>query len=409
LAAIDTIDRLRADLPYETDGAVVKADRFDQRRRLGNTAKSPRWAMAFKFAAERAETTLRSITVQVGRTGALTPVAELDPVFVAGSTIARATLHNADEIRRKDIRIGDRVYVEKAGEVIPAVVGVNLAARTGAETIFEMPSACPSCGGPVFRDAEAVALRCVNASCPAQLQRHLEHFAGRTAMDIEGLGEAMVESLLAARLVTSIPDLYELDELRLAGLPRMAGKSISNLLHALAASKERPLWRLLHGLGIPQVGVSLARALAKHFRTLDALLNADIPDLLRVPDVGEIVATSIRDTLREPHNAETIRRLKSHGLNFGERDEPEPEPASGSARWAGTTWVITGTLSRPREAFEGEIRAGGGKVTGSVSKKTSYLLCGADPGSKLEKARALGVPVLSEEQFEAMRGGSAES
>ncbi|MEI6561909.1 MAG: NAD-dependent DNA ligase LigA [Verrucomicrobiota bacterium] len=400
LKAIHELDAVRHDFPFETDGAVIKVDAFAQRDAVGFTAKSPRWAMAYKYKPEQAETRLRDITVQVGRTGVLTPVAELEPVFVSGSTVARATLHNEEEIARKDIRIGDLVVVEKAGEVIPAVVEVRKERRTGEERVFAMPSACPACGGPVVRDEGQVALRCVNAACPAQLKRRLEHFASRGAMDIENLGEAMVEQLVDKELTRDLADVYQLNVAKLASLPRMGEKSIANLLTAIEASKKQPLWRLIFGLGILHVGVTSARALASHFHLLDALMAATADELQRIPDVGPVVGPAIAQHFENPGNRAVIERLREAGLNFGQLDDHSAQPAGG--KFAGTTWVLTGTLSEPREVIGEVIRAQGGKVTDSVSKKTSYVLAGDEAGSKLEKAQKLGVRVLTEAEFRGM-------
>jgi DNA ligase (NAD+) len=400
LAAIHALDKIRHDFEYETDGAVIKVDAYEQRTKVGYTSKSPRWAMAYKYQAEQAETRLKEITIQVGRTGVLTPVAELEPVFVSGSTVSRATLHNEEEVARKDIRVGDIVVIEKAGEVIPAVVAVRTERRTGKEKVFQMPGTCPACGRPVVRDAGQVAVRCVNAGCPAQLRRRLEHFAARGAMDIEGLGEAMVEQLVSRELTTDIADIYSLNVAKLSTFPRMGEKSISNLLKGIEESKTRPLWRLIFGLGILHVGATSARALADHFHTLDPLMAASADDLQRINDVGEVVGTSIAQHFARPENRTTIERLRAAGLNFGELDE-RPAASSGG-KFAGTTWVITGTLSKPREEIGEQIRTLGGKVTDSVSKKTSYLLVGEDAGSKLEKAKKLGVKILTEEEFSAM-------
>jgi DNA ligase (NAD+) len=404
LAAIHELDTVRHGLVFETDGAVIKVDDFAQRDALGYTAKSPRWSMAYKYKPEQAQTRLRDITVQVGRTGVLTPVAELDPVFVSGSTVARATLHNEEEVARKDIRIGDLVVVEKAGEVIPAVVEVVKAERTGNERVFKMPELCPACHTPVVRDAGQVAVRCVNTGCPAQLKRRLEHFASRGAMDIEGLGEAMVELLVDNALTRDIADIYHLTLLQLASLPRMGAKSIANLLAGIETSKKRPLWRLIFGLGILHVGATSARALAVHFRLLDALMAATSDELQRIPDVGPIVGPAIAQHFENEGNRAIIERLRAAGLNFGEADEP-PAPAAGG-KFAGTTWVLTGTLSQPREVFAEQILAQGGKVASAVSKKTTYVLAGEEAGSKLEKARKLGVRVLSEADFREMGGVS---
>ena len=399
LAAIRELEQLRHDFVYETDGAVVKVDSFAQRESLGMTAKSPRWAMAFKYEAERVETKLLDILIQVGRTGVLTPVAALEPVVVSGSRVARATLHNEEEIQRKDIRIGDTVVIEKAGEVIPAVVSVRTDLRDGSEKKFRMPAKCPVCGSKVVKDGEQVAVRCVNAQCPAQLKRRVEHFASRGAMDIEGLGEAMVEQLVSRGLVEEVSDIYRLTNEQLAGLERMGEKSVANLLAAIERSKQQPLWRLLFGIGILHVGVSAARALADYFPNLDALMEATPEELQRIPDVGEVVGASISQFFREPGNREMIAKLRDAGLRL--TSEPRKKPVSDS-KIKGTTWVITGTLSQPRDEVAEEIIRRGGKVSGSVSKKTSYVLAGKEAGSKLEKARRLGIPIIDEGEFRGM-------
>jgi len=400
IAAIRDLGNVRHDFTYETDGAVVKVESFAQRERLGFTSKSPRWAMAYKYQPERAETRLTDILVQVGRTGVLTPVAALEPVFVSGSTVARATLHNEEEIVRKDIRIGDMVVIEKAGEVIPAVVEVKKDVRTGTEREFRMPDKCPACGDHVFRDAEQVAVRCINASCPAQIKRRLEHFAHRGAMDIEGLGEAMVEAVVSHGFVKALADIYTLDEAKLEKIPRTGKKSIANLIAGIEASKSRPLWRLLFGLGILHVGATASRSLAAHFHTLDNLMAESVDDLERIPDIGEVVGASIHQYFQDEKNRGVIEELRKSGLNLGERD-PRVEKKE-SAGITGTTWVITGTLSQSREEIAEIIRQHGGKVSGSVSKKTTYLLAGEEAGSKLEKAAELKVRVLTEQEFRAM-------
>jgi DNA ligase (NAD+) len=352
--------------------------------------------MAFKYEAERARTQLKDITVQVGRTGTLTPVAELEPVPIAGSRVARATLHNEEEIARKDIRVGDWVFVEKAGEVIPAVVGVDTKARTGKEKTFKMPEKCPSCGSKVFRDPELTAVRCINPDCPAQIRRRIEHFAARGAMDIEGLGEAMVDQLVTAGLVAALPDVYALKAEDVSALERMGEKSTANLLTAIEGSKKQPLWRLLFGLGIMHVGASVARKLADKFHTLDKIASASVEELESTEDVGAVVAKEIHDFFRLAHNKRLVETLRKHGLNFGERDE---RTAPASQELGGETWVITGTLSRPRDEIAELIRRHGGTVSGSVSKKTSYVLAGEEAGSKLDKAKSLGVPVVDEKTF----------
>jgi len=405
LAAIRHIDQTRHSLPFETDGAVVKVNSFAQRERAGFTSKAPRWAIAYKYRPEQAETRLRDIIIQVGRTGVLTPVAELDPVFVSGTTVARATLHNEEEIARKDIRIGDLVVVEKAGEIIPAVTGVKKEARTGQERVFKMPDKCPVCGGDVVRDPEQVAVRCINAACPAQVRRKLRHFASRGAMDIEGLGEAMVEQLVEQNLAEEVSDIYKLTAERLAVIPRTGPKSIENLLAGIEESKNRPLWRLIFGLGILHVGATGARNLAKHFHTIEPMMNAGLDELQRIPDVGEIMGRSIFDFFRDEHNRALLERLKAAGLNMGARDPRHIPPAN--APLAGTTWVITGTLSEEREAIAEAIRKHGGKVSSGISKKTSYLLAGEEAGSKLTKAQSLGVKIVSEPEFREMIGTPA--
>jgi DNA ligase (NAD+) len=398
LKAIRELATVRRDFPYQTDGAVVKVDSLGQRERLGFTAKSPRWAIAYKYEAERVETRLLNITVQVGRTGTLTPVAELEPVLVSGSTVSRATLHNDEEIKRKDIRIGDVVVIEKAGEVIPAVVEVKTAARTGKEKKFRMPATCPVCGGKVVQDEGQVALRCINVRCPAQLKRRIEHFASRGAMDIEGLGEVMVEQLVERDLVKDASDIYALTAEKLRSIERTGEKSVANLLTAIGESKTRPLWRLLFGLGILHVGVSASRALADHFRGLDPLMEASVDELQRIPDVGTIVAGSIHDFFQEPRNRQMIARLEKLGV----KPTIESKKIKTDSAIAGSTFVITGTLSQPREEIAEAIIGRGGKVSGSVSKKTNYVLAGEAAGGKLDKARELGVKIITEDEFRKM-------
>jgi DNA ligase (NAD+) len=294
------------------------------------------------------------------------------------------------------------VIVEKAGEVIPAVVGVKKEARTGGERVFQMPAHCPVCGGDVVRDAEQVAVRCINAACPAQLRRKVEFFASRGAMDIEGLGEAMVDQLVEHKLVRDVSEIYNLDELSFAVIPRTGAKSIANLLERIRESKTRPLWRLIFGLGILHVGATGARKLAEHFHTIDPMMAASVDELQRIEDVGEVVADSIHAFFQDEHNRALVERLRGHGLNMGEKDQPVVRDAN--APLAGTTWVITGTLSQEREAIAEIIRANGGKVSSSISKKTTYLLAGEEAGSKLAKAQGLGVKVLTEEEFRGMIG-----
>jgi DNA ligase (NAD+) len=396
--AIHELDKLRRNFSYQTDGAVVKVDSFAQRERLGFTSKSPRWAIAFKYEAERVETKLLDILIQVGRTGVLTPVAVLEPVFVSGSTVSRATLHNEEELARKDIRIGDTVLIEKAGEVIPAVVAVRTDLRDGTEKKFPMPAKCPECGSRVVKDPAQVAVRCVNAQCPAQVRRRIEHFASRGAMDIEGLGEVMVGQLVAAGAVRDVGDIFQLDREKLSQLQRTGEKSIGNLLAAIERSKTRPLWRLIFGLGILHVGETSSRELANHFQGIEALMRTTPEELQRIPDVGEVVGASIYQFFQEPHNRDLIQRLEKAGV----RPTIEPRAISSDSPIAKTTWVITGTLSQPRDEIAEMIIGRGGKVSGSISKKTNYLLAGADAGSKLAKAKQLGVKILDEKEFRRM-------
>ena len=404
VAAIGELDGVRHTFTYETDGAVIKLNDAALRAKVGVTSKAPRWAMAYKYAPEQAQTRLRDITIQVGRTGVLTPVAELEPVQLAGSTIARTTLHNEDELRRKDIRIGDWVLVEKAGEVIPAVVGVLTARRTGAERVFEFPKVCPECGSQVARTeslaeggAAGVAWRCFNPDCPAQVRGRLEHWCARGAMDIEGGGEVLVRQLVGSGLVRDVAELYTLSLPQLAGLERMGEKSAQNFLTGLETSKTRDLWRVLFGLGILHVGSSVAKALGRAFANLDELFAAKVPQLTAIEDVGEVIATSLIQWHGDQRNRQLLERLRKAGLNF---ESALYQPTAALGPFAGQTFVLTGTLpTLKREEAAARIEARGGKVSGSVSKKTHYVVAGEEAGSKLEKARTLGIPVLTEAEF----------
>ena len=398
MAAITEMGIIRRDFPFETDGAVIKADRIAQHARLGSTSKAPRWAIAYKYEPEQAKTRLLDITIQVGRSGVLTPVAELEPVFVAGSTVSRATLHNEEEIARKDLRIGDWVLVEKAGDVIPAVVKVLTEERNGSEREFKMPTHCPICTAPVSRAEGEVAVRCANPGCAAQVRRRIEYFASRSSMDIAGLGEAVVAQLCEAGLLHDVAGLYDLRAEQLLPLERMGEKSVTNLLAAIEASKQQPLWRLLAALGIPHVGVTVSRTLASSFGTIDRLSAASAEELCAVEEIGEIMASAIHGWFRDPEVAKLIGKLRAAGLNFGERDPKESAPAA-EGPLKGTIWVLTGSLSISREEAAEMIRAKGGKVSGSVSAKTTYLLAGDEAGSKLAKAEKLGVTILDEEAF----------
>lgn len=409
-AAIQELDQLRRGFVYGTDGAVVKLDAFARQKRVGfrgmaadgraEAARklSPRWACAFKFAPDRAETRVRDITIQVGRTGALTPVAELEPVFLAGTTVKRATLHNADEIARKDVRIGDAVLVEKAGEIIPAVVAVLVEKRPADSQPYAFPRACPVCHTSAVRGEGEVVWRCPNPRCPEKVRRRIEHFASKGCADIEGLGEEMVDLLLSRGLIASIPDLYRLKLDDLLPLKKSGEVWAGNLIAAIEASRAADLWRVINGLGIPQVGAAAAKDLARTFRSLAALAEATEPELLRIGGFGEKTAAAVRGWFADPENRKLLRDLDAAGV------APKAPEVSGSAL-AGKTFVLTGTLpTLTREDATAKIEAAGGKVSGSVSKKTHYVLAGEEAGSKLEKAKSLGVPVIDEAEFRRLVG-----
>ena len=398
-ALYDHYATTRAELLYEIDGVVIKVDSLSQQERLGYTAKSPRSAMAYKFPAYQARTRLLDIHLQVGRTGAVTPVADLEPVPLAGSTIARASLHNADEIRRKDIRIGDTVLIEKGGDVIPKVVGVDRSERPDDSAEYAFPNQCPSCRSPLTRDAEEAVTRCDNPTCPAQLRRRLEHFASRNAMDIEGLGPAVVEQLVETGLVKDLSDLYELDVESLGALERMGEKSAQNLLDGLDRSKEQPFDQVLFALGIRHVGATVARTLARTFGSLDALCKASVEDLEDTPEIGPTIARSLHASLPDlPALDRVLYKLKNKAkLQFEMEAEEAAAPPS---PFSGKTIVITGTLSGySRDEAAALIERLGGKTTSSVSKNTDLLIAGEKAGSKLAKAQALGVAVLDEAAF----------
>ncbi|MBN1595321.1 NAD-dependent DNA ligase LigA [candidate division FCPU426 bacterium] len=383
-------------LPYETDGLVVKVEDLEQRQRLGSTSKSPRWAIAFKYAAEQAQTKLLDITVQVGRTGVLTPVAELEPVFLAGSTIGRATLHNEEDIRRKDVRIGDVIVVEKAGEVIPRVVEPVVSARTGNEKKFHMPRVCPVCQSRTFQLEEEVAWRCLNPACPAQVKGRVLHYAQRQAMDIEGLGEALVEQLVDAGLIGDYGDLYALKGEQLIPLERMAEKSAENLIRGIDASRRRTLGRLLFALGIPQVGEHAGEVLASYFSDLHALARASLEELDAIPDIGPKVARCIYNFFRHAKTLEILHKLEKAGVNFRRMREE----AKTQGLLSGKIFVFTGELTGfTRSQAESRIKALGGKAAAAVSKKTDYVVAGADAGAKLGKAKKLKIAILTEKEF----------
>jgi DNA ligase (NAD+) len=404
----------RRALDFDTDGVVVKVDSVAMRARLGTTAKFPRWATAFKFPAQQAHTKLLKIDVNVGRTGANTPYAVLEPVFLAGSTISMATLHNAEDIARKDLREGDTVVIEKGGDVIPKVIAPILSLRPADAVPWVMPSTCVECGSVLARDEDEVVWRCENTSCPARLRRSLEHFASRSAMNIEGLGASLVDQLIEQGLVHDFGDLYALTAPQLEDLvvtpreprseravPRRLGKVGRNVIEQIERSKQNDLSRLVYALGIRHIGEKAAATLARHLRTMTAILQAPLETLQRVPDIGPVVAASVRAFADESHNQDLIKKLEAAGVNM---TSLQPEiAADGSAPLAGKTFVLTGTLeTMTREEAESAIEALGGKVSGSVSRKTAFLVVGADAGSKLEKARSLGVPTLTEDEFKRL-------
>jgi DNA ligase (NAD+) len=379
----------RDDLPFEIDGVVAKVDSIDQQRRLGWTAKAPRWAIAFKFPARQEQTVVENIGVQVGRTGALTPVAHLRPVTISGVTVSRATLHNEDEIARLGVQIGDTVLIERSGDVIPKVVRV--VAEGAARKPFAMPKHCPVCGGDIVRQEGEAASRCINTNCPARLKESILHFSMRGVLDIDGLGESLVDQLVAQKLVTSVADLYHLKLEQVAALERMGKKSAEKLLANIERSRKLPLPRVLNGLGIPFVGERTAQILADTFGSLDAILNASEDELQRAQEVGPKVARSITQFFAETRNRDLVERLREAGLTFTHQRKRR-----GSAL-EGFTFVLTGTLpTLSREEAKQKIEDAGGKVSGSVSRKTSFVVAGEDAGSKLDKAKELGVPVIDE-------------
>ena len=407
-------DTKRRQLEFDTDGVVVKLADLALRERLGSTAKFPRWATAFKFAAQQQQTKLLRIDVNVGRTGANTPYAVLEPIFVAGSTVSMATLHNADDIARKDLREGDTVVIEKAGDVIPRVVAPVLTLRPADSKPWVMPTTCKACGSTLKRDEEEVVWRCENASCPARLRRSLEHFAGRGAMNIEGLGESLVDQLIEQGLVRDFADLYSLQPAQLENLvvtpreprseravPRKLGKVGRNVTTQIESSKTNDLWRLVYALGIRHVGEKAAATLARHLRTMDAIMEASVEQLQDVPDIGPVVAASIRSFTEEPKNQDLVGKLAAAGVNMASQQPPPSVAAQGPL--SGKTFVVTGTLdSMSRDEAAAAIERLGGKVGSAVSRKTTYLVVGAEAGSKLEKAQALGVKTLTEDEFRAI-------
>ncbi|MEE9368125.1 MAG: NAD-dependent DNA ligase LigA [Pontiella sp.] len=399
LDELDQLESMRHEFPFEMDGGVIKVNERRLYEELGFTAKSPRWAVAYKYEPEQAETILHAISIQVGRTGVLTPVAELEPVQLAGTTVKRATLHNEDEIRRKDIKVGDRVIIEKAGEIIPAIVRVVTEKRTGAETDFTMPTTCPICGSEVEKREGEVALRCINLQCPAQVKNWLTHFASRGAMDINGLGESLVEQLVDSGLVKNPAELYSLQKNEVLGLERMGEKSADKLIKGLVESKERPFEKVIFGLGIRHVGKGAATILANEFKNLDALMAADVQALEAIHDIGPIVGKTVVEYFLSVEAREVIYKLREVGVNFEQVD------LGGSNELENLTFVLTGSMeTMTRDEAGDRIKMRGGKVSGSVSKNTSYLVAGDSAGSKLTKAEKLGVTILSEEQLIALLG-----
>ena len=387
----------RGELPYDMDGAVIKINDLSQRTQLGSTAKAPRWAVAFKYPPEQKESTVKEIVIQVGRTGVLTPKVIVEPVRLAGTTVSAATLHNQDNISRLDIRIGDTVVLRKAGEIIPEVVSVVAEKRPEGTVPFRLPEICPECGSPVVRDIDGAAYRCTSPECPAQVLRNIAHFASREAMDIEGLGISVCESLIKNNLVKSAADIYYLEAQSVAMLERMGEKSAENLIAAIEKSKSAGLSRLICAFGIRQVGQKAAKVLASHFGTLDALINADEAELTLIPDIGAVTAGFITEWFSNPQSLHLVERLRAAGVDFTSHEEVK------DSRFAGMTFVLTGTLSRfKRDEATAIIESFGGKTSGSVSRKTSYVLAGEDAGSKLTKAESLGINILTEEDFVEM-------
>lgn len=399
--AIEEVQRIglsRGDLPYDIDGAVIKVDELAYRDELGSTAKYPKWAVAFKYPPEEKETVLKNIEINVGRTGALTPTAEFDPIVLAGTTVSRATLHNEDFIKQKGICIGDTIVVRKAGDIIPEVLTVKKHAENAMP--YEMPNVCPSCGSPVTREEGEAVIRCTNADCPAQLLRHLIHFTSRDAMDIEGLGPAVLEQLLNAGLIGNIGDIYELDYEQVRKLERTGEKSAENLKNAIERSKSNDLARLIYAFGMRHIGSKAAALMAEHFVDIDTVLNADEKDFESIDGFGSVLALSAYEFFSLPETRIMIERLKGLGLNMKSLKEVKDN------RFAGLTFVLTGTLPTfSRNEASEIIESFGGKTSSSVSKKTSYVLAGEEAGSKLEKAKKLGVTVIDEEKFKSMING----
>ena len=396
--AINKIGEMRNGLDFGIDGAVVKVNDLELREKVGTTYKTPRWAVAYKYPPEKKETLLKDIVCQVGRTGAITPMAILDPVYVAGSKISKTTLHNEDYIKQNDIRIGDRVIIQKAGDVIPEVVGVNKDKRDGTEKIFEMPRICPVCGAEAVREEGEAVVRCIGIECPAKLYRSIIHFASKDAMDIDGLGEAIIGELIERKLISNIADIYKLTIDDVSSLKKNGKKFAQNLMNAIEESKKRDLYRVINSLGIRHVGVKLAKTLARYFKDMDKLIVATYEELRMIEDVGEITADTIYEFFRQEQTIDLIIKLKQANVNMkAEIQENEDE------KFAGKTFVLTGSLEHySREEASEIIEKMGGKTSSSVSKKTDYVLAGEDAGRKLKKAQELGITIISEEEFIAM-------
>lgn len=394
LREIDRLGDTRMEFPFDIDGTVVKLNSLSDRDILGSTAKCPKWAVAYKYPPEQKATKLKDIVVQVGRTGVLTPKAELEPVRLAGTTVTYATLHNQDYITQKDIRIGDTVIVQKAGEIIPEIVEVVAKERPAGTSPYYLPTVCPVCGAPVARDLDGAAIRCTGAECPAQLLRNLTHFASRNAMDIDGLGPAVIRQLVEAGLVSTAADLYDLTVPDISQLERMGEKSAQNAVNAIEKSKENDLWRLIFALGIRQVGEKAAKVLSQHFGTYDAFAAASVEELTAIDDIGGVTAEYIRAWVTSVQSQDLIKRLKAAGVNMTCKEEKLDN------RFAGMTFVLTGALEKFTRDEAGEmIEKRGGKSSGSVSKKTTYVVAGENAGSKLRKAQELNIPVLTEDEF----------
>ena len=398
IKAIEKIGKDREKISFGIDGAVVKVDNLELREKLGTTYKTPKWAVAYKYPPEKKETKLKDIICQVGRTGAITPMAILEPVVVAGSRISKTTLHNEDYIRERDIKIGDTVIIQKAGDVIPEVIGVNKKKRTGEEKDFEMPTVCPVCGAQAVREEGEAVWYCNGIECPAKLYRGIIHFASREAMDITGLGEAIIEELINRGLISNITDIYKLTLEDIAALKKNGKKFAQNLIDAIEESKHRDLYRLVNALGIRHVGVKLAKTLCKTYNTMDKLINATYEELYMKEEIGKIIAKSITDFFKEEQTLDLINKLKEYGVNMEAIKEEGADE-----RFAGLTFVLTGTLEKySRDEAQEIIEKLGGITSGSVSKKTSYVLAGESAGSKLTKAQELGIKIIPENEFEEM-------